>query len=110
VTRWFVRRLKARSVVETLIFLGLMAAFIWGFMILPQQRRVKRHNELVASIEVGDELLTTAGIYGTVTDLYDDDIFLEISPGVVIRIANGAVAMKIEFEDESDDEGDEDED
>lgn len=87
--------------VETLIFLALMLVFVWAFMILPQQRRLKRHNQLVASIEVGDDLLTTAGIYGTVTDLDDGDIFLEIAPGVEIRIANGAVATKIEFEDDS---------
>lgn len=86
--------------VETLIFLALMLVFVWAFMILPQQRRLKRHNQLVSSIEVGDDLLTTAGIYGTVTDLDDGDIFLEIAPDVEIRIASGAVATKIEFEDD----------
>ena len=85
---------------ETLIFLALMLVFVWAFMILPQQRRLKRHTALVASIDVGDDLLTTAGIYGTVTDLDDGDIFLEIAPGVEIRIASGAVATKIEFEDD----------
>ncbi|MFP4513937.1 MAG: preprotein translocase subunit YajC [Acidimicrobiales bacterium] len=90
---------------DLLIFLAVMVLFVWGFMILPQQRRVKRHNELVASIQPGDELLTTAGIYGTVTDVFDDDIFLEVSPGVEIRIASAAVASKIDFEDDGDDDG-----
>lgn len=76
---------------------------MWAFMILPQQRRLKRHAELVASITVGDELLTTSGIYGKVADVFDDDLFLEIAPGVEIRIASGAVATKIEFDDESSD-------
>lgn len=89
---------------DLLIFLAVMVLFVWGFMILPQQRRVKRHNELVASIQPGDELLTTAGIYGTVTDVFDDDIFLEVSPGVEIRIASAAVASKIDFEDDGDDD------
>ena len=87
---------------DLLIFLAIMVLFIWGFMILPQQRRVKRHNEMVASIEVGDELLLTAGIYGTVSDIFDDDFFLEVAPGVEIRVASGAVASKIEFEDDED--------
>ncbi|MDZ7677197.1 MAG: preprotein translocase subunit YajC [Acidimicrobiales bacterium] len=94
---------------DLLIFLAVMVLFVWGFMILPQQRRAKRHNELVASIQPGDELLTTAGIYGTVTDVFDDDIFLEVSPGVEIRIASAAVASKIDFEDDAgDDRADDD--
>jgi preprotein translocase subunit YajC len=88
--------------VDLLIFLAIMMVFIWGFMILPQQRRQKRHQEMVNSIAVGDELLITAGIYGKVTDMFDDDIFLEIAPGVEIRVASAAVAMKIEFEDGAD--------
>jgi preprotein translocase subunit YajC len=87
--------------VDLIFFLAIMVLFIYGFMILPQQRRVKRHNQLIASIQAGDELLTTAGIYGTVTEVFDDDIFIEIAPGVEIRIASAAVATKIEFEDDS---------
>ena len=86
---------------DLLIFLAIMMLFIWGFMILPQQRRQKRHQEMINSIAVGDELLITAGIYGTVTDIFDDDFFLEVAPGVEIRIASAAVAMKIEFEDDN---------
>jgi preprotein translocase subunit YajC len=87
--------------VDLLIFLAIMMLFIWGFMILPQQRRQKRHQEMINSIQVGDELLITAGIYGTVTDIFDDDFFLEVAPGVEIRIASAAVAMKIDFEDDT---------
>lgn len=87
---------------ESLILLAIMMVLIWAFMILPQQRRQKRHAEMVASIQPGDEVLITAGIYGTVTEVYDDDLFIEVSPGVEIRVASAAVAMKIEFEDDSD--------
>lgn len=84
---------------DLLIFLAIMMLFIWGFMILPQQRRQRRHQEMIDSIEVGDEVLITAGIYGKVTDIFDDDLFLEVAPGVEIRVASAAVAAKIEFED-----------
>lgn len=85
---------------DLLIFLAIMMLFIWGFMILPQQRRQRRHQEMIDSIQVGDEVLITAGIYGTVTDIFDDDLFLEVAPGVEIRVASAAVATKIEFEDD----------
>ncbi len=84
---------------ESLVLLGVMMGVIWVFMILPQQRRAKRHAEMVSSIQSGDEVLITAGIYGTVTEVFDGDLFLEVSPDVIIRVASGAVASKIEFED-----------
>jgi preprotein translocase subunit YajC len=88
--------------VESLILLAIMMVLIWAFMILPQQRRQKRHAEMVASIQPGDEVLITAGVYGKVTEVFDDDLFLEVSPGVEIRVASAAVAMRIEFEDDAD--------
>lgn len=78
-----------------------MFGVIYVFMILPQQRRQKRHAEMVASIQPEDEVLITAGIYGRVTDVFDGDIFLEVSPDVIIRVAAAAIATKIEFDDES---------
>lgn len=83
-----------------LLIIAALFAIFWAVLILPQRKRLKRHNEMVASIEVGDELLLTSGIYGTVTDSFDDDFFVEVSPGVEIRIASGAVASRIEFEDD----------
>lgn len=87
---------------DSLILLAVMFALIWGFMILPQQRRQKRHAEMIASIQPGDEVMLGSGIYGTVTEVFDGDLFLEVSPEVIIRVASGAVANKIEFEDEAD--------
>ena len=89
-----------------LLFIAIIFGVFWAVLILPQRRRLKRHNEMVASVDVGDELLLTSGIYGTVTDIFDDDFFIEVAPGIEIRIASGAVASKIEFEDdEGDDSG-----
>lgn len=85
---------------DSLILLGVMLGVFYVFLILPQQRRQKRHAEMVASIQPGDEVLITAGIYGTVTEVFDGDLFLEVSPDVIIRVAAAAVASKIEFEDD----------
>ena len=87
---------------EGLVFIILIAV-MWAVLLVPQQRRAKRQKELLASVEVGDDVMTTAGIYGTITGEDDDDLFLLISEGVEIRIARGAVASKVEFEDDADD-------
>jgi preprotein translocase subunit YajC len=82
-----------------LILLILLAA-MWAVLIIPQQRRLKKQRELIASLEVGDDVMLSAGIYGTITgEDDDDDLFLEIAPDVEIRVSRGSVAQRVEFED-----------
>lgn len=81
-----------------LILLILLAA-MWAVLIIPQQRRLKRQRELIASIQVGDDVMISAGIYGTVTGEDDDDLFLEIAPDVEIRVSRASVMQRVEFED-----------
>jgi preprotein translocase subunit YajC len=85
-------------------FLLLAGTFLlmWVLFILPQQRRIRAHRALVGSLEVGDDVMTTAGMYGTVTaiDEGDDVVHLEIAPGTVVRLARGAVAQRLGIEEE----------
>lgn len=83
---------------DGLVFIILIAV-MWAVLLVPQQRRVKRQKELISSLQVGDDVMTNGGIYGTITGEDDDDLFLLVSEGVEIRIARGAVATKVEFED-----------
>lgn len=92
---------------EGLVFIILIAV-MWAVLLVPQQRRVKRQKELIASIQVGDDVMTSGGIYGTITGEDDDDVFLLVSEGVEIRVARGAIATKVEFEDEADASGTDD--
>ena len=78
------------------VLIFILLALLWVVLIVPRQREVRRHNALVASLEVGDEVMTGAGIYGTITRLADDDVWIEIAPGVTVRMAKRAVGSKIE--------------
>lgn len=84
---------------DGLIFIILIAV-MWAVLLLPQQRRMKRQRELVASVTVGDDVMTSGGIYGTVSGEDDDDVFLVVAEGVEIRVARAAIATKVEFEDD----------
>lgn len=84
-----------------LLFIVLIAV-MWAALIIPQQRKMRRQRELVESLEVGDDVMLSSGIYGTITGEDDDDLFLTITEGVEIRIARGAVSGKVEFEDDTD--------
>ena len=71
----------------------LLAAFY--FMILrPQQARVRAHNSLIASIEVGDEVVTAGGIVGRVTVVNERDVMIEVAPKVQLKVVKGAIAQK----------------
>ena len=71
----------------------LLAAFYF-LLLRPQQQRVKTHNALVASVDVGDEIVSAGGIVGIVTAVDDRDVKFEIAPGVVVTLAKGAIAQK----------------
>ena len=68
---------------------------MYFFMIRPQRRRMREQQELQRSIQVGDEVITTSGVYGVITGEDGDSRFwLEIDDDVQIRIARAAISGK----------------
>jgi preprotein translocase subunit YajC len=85
-----------------LITFGLM----WVLLILPQQRRMKAHQAIVASLQPGDEVVTAGGVYGTITSVDEETLAVEVAPGVVMRILRTAVTQRIApFEEPDEDDG-----
>ena len=78
-----------------LILLAVTFLLMWVLFILPQQRRLRAHQALTARLEVGDEVMTTSGLFGTIAALADDVVHLEIAPATVVRVARGAVARRM---------------
>ena len=60
---------------------------LWLLLVRPQQRRVRAQRAMVLSLQQGDDVLTSAGIYGTIIDLDDEVVTLEVAEGVRLRIA-----------------------
>lgn len=82
-----------------LIFLPLILVFYF-FMIRPQRNRMRQHAALIRSLEIGDEVETTGGIFGTIRRLDEDSLWLEIAAGTTVRISRGAVRRKVVEEEE----------
>ena len=72
----------------------LIALVFWLLLIRPQRRRALELDRIQRGLTVGDEVLLGSGIVATVADLPDEGEFLgvEVSPGVRVRVARGAVA------------------
>jgi preprotein translocase subunit YajC len=85
-----------RLPMEPLIVLAVTFVLLWALFILPQQRRVRAHQALVASVQPGDEVVLSAGIYGRIVDLGPEDMTLAVAPGVELRVARQAVLRRVE--------------
>jgi preprotein translocase subunit YajC len=86
------------------VFLVLMAGLFYFLMIRPQQRRARSQRQMIEGIDVGDEVMTIGGVYGTVQSLDDESFTLEVSPGVDIRFVKSAIARKLVYDEEEEDE------
>jgi preprotein translocase subunit YajC len=90
----------------TLILVLVIFIFAWFFLVLPQRRKQRAHAAMQDSIAPGDEIITAGGIHGTVREVAQEDVELEIAPGVVVVLDRRAIAAKAEdLPDEEEDEG-----
>ena len=74
----------------------LIPAAMYFLLIRPQRRRMREQRDLQSSLGVGDEVITTSGIYGFITGEDGDKFWLEIDDDVQIRIARAAVQAKVD--------------
>lgn len=78
------------------LLLILLLGVMYVVVILPRQRQVQRHRQLISSLAVGDEIVTIGGLHGIVLEIEDDSVTLELAPGVQVRLAKDAVAARPE--------------
>jgi preprotein translocase subunit YajC len=81
-------------------------------MIRPQQRKMRAQRELLNQLEVGDEVVTAGGMFGSIVDIDEDDDILtvEIAPGTSVRMLRGGISRRVADDVEPDDyDGDDDE-
>lgn len=83
------------SSLSFLLFLVLIFGAMYFLMIRPQQKRRRESEQMQRSIATGDEVITVAGLYGTVRSVDDDTVTLEVAPGVTNRYARGAIARVV---------------
>lgn len=78
----------------------LIGVVFYLLIMRPARTRQKQQAELVNSLTPGSRVMTTAGVFGTVTEVDDDEISLQIAPGVEIRMVKAAVGRVIPDEPE----------
>jgi preprotein translocase subunit YajC len=77
-----------------LVLLAVLFVAMWFFTIRPQQQRLRNQRMLVASLAVGDEVVTVGGLIGEITVLGDKEVRLDVG-GTEVRLARNAINGKL---------------
>ena len=73
------------------IFLALMFVIMWFFMIRPQRKQQKELQAFRDGIKKGDKVVTIGGIYGTVCEIKENNVLIEVDNNVKIRVSKQAL-------------------
>jgi preprotein translocase subunit YajC len=74
------------------IVIAALIGLAWVFLVLPARRRQRSHAAMQDELEVGDEIITAGGMHGVVREIHDDELRIEIAPGVVVTLDRRAAA------------------
>ena len=82
------------------IIMVLMLGVMYVLMIRPQRQRQAQQQQMIDSAGVGDDVLTTGGIYGTISETEGDDIVVEIAQGVTVHMTRRGIAAVLPPEED----------
>ena len=86
-----------------LLLLAALLLLFWLVVIRPARRQQSTVSELQRNLAVGDRVVLSAGIFGTIVELEDSRVRLEIAPGTVIEVARQVVVRRAEDSPEPED-------
>ncbi len=73
------------SLITSMLPLIIIFALFYLLVIRPQSKRIKEHAQLVSSLKPGDKVVTGGGLFGTIVQVTDTDMTIEIAPGVNVK-------------------------
>jgi preprotein translocase subunit YajC len=88
------------GLVSLLPLVGIALLF-WFLIIRPSQRRQRELGRMQSSLSVGDEVMLTSGVFGTLRSLGDDHVLVEVDDGVTLKVARGAIGSVVPRADAS---------
>jgi preprotein translocase subunit YajC len=74
-----------------LIPFALVLAIFYFIILLPMKKRQKKVQEFLSALKVGDQVVTSGGIYGSITKVNDESVQLQIAQNVRVEIARNAI-------------------
>lgn len=81
------------------LVLGAMLLAMYALIVIPQNRRDRKKREMLEALQIGDEIVTNAGIYGVITEFDGPTIFLAIDNNVEIKLSKEAISEHVVYEE-----------
>jgi preprotein translocase subunit YajC len=89
-----------------LLWIVAIAVIFWLLIIRPAQRRQKDIAQVQSALAPGETVVLTSGIYGTVSQIDDATLDVEVAPGVNLKVARGAIASVVRRDEPADEAAD----
>ncbi|MEM7092203.1 MAG: preprotein translocase subunit YajC [Actinomycetota bacterium] len=80
-----------------IILWAVMLGALYLFLLRPQQARARAQREMLNALEVGDEVLTAAGIYGTIAEFDGGTVFLAVSDNLEIKVTKESISERVVY-------------
>lgn len=75
--------------------IGLMFAAMYFLMIAPQRKKQKEHDKMLKALVTGDEIITSGGIYGQITNVKEDRFVIRVADNTKIEVGKGFVSTVV---------------
>lgn len=85
---------QPNSIMQFLPFIVIFAA-MYFLIIAPQRKKQKQHQKMITELKSGAEIVTSGGIFGTITNVKDDRFVLKIAENTKIEISKASVTTVI---------------
>jgi preprotein translocase subunit YajC len=83
------------NIIYIIVFLVVIGLLFYFFMIRPQRKRQKEHEELVGQLRGGDRVITAGGIYGQIESVTQDSVVLKVESGATITTGGRGWVRKL---------------
>ncbi|MDP6944753.1 MAG: preprotein translocase subunit YajC [Myxococcota bacterium] len=77
---------------SSLVLIMVMLVVFYFLLIRPQQKRQKKHQALLKGLNAGDEVITSSGIFGKITEIQGQTVTVEIAKNTKVRVLKNYVA------------------
>jgi len=98
------------SLISLLFPLVLLGGVFYFLLLRPNRTRQRKQQTLLESLQIGDEVMTAGGIFGTLKEIDegDDTVTVEIAPGTNVRMLRRAISQRLVDEPDQEQGGDDD--
>lgn len=91
------------------IIIGVMLLVFYFLIIVPQRKRAREMENLLSRVQPGDEVVTIGGVHGTVTEIVEDKVLIEVDEGVNMTFSRAAISRNLTVHEEPVEEEEEEE-